>query len=235
MTAITLTQSISFDGLNDYATAGTHITLRPSSAFTLAAWYFTTETGNRALISWARSTAPWYSLYLGIDSSIFNNGSALQYSVLSGAAIPASWTHAAATWDGSVHRYYRDGVLHGSSPASGPIAYGITECLVGNWWSGSPTDFSNFSGLITDPRIYGRALSLSEIRQICSGIEPDTTARLGYWPLTEPSGAFANSGSAASSSLSLMNGAGRNASLPTFLSFSGNSRRRRQSVSGGVL
>lgn len=216
MTAITLTRSILYDGINDYASAGNNSSLRPTSAFTLACWYYTSEAAGKRLIEFPRAAAaPWDSLYLATGWGSFYNGTTT-YSTPSGSHNTNQWCHAAVTYDGTTLKFYYNGRLNQSIAATGSVSYVTDACTIGNWASTSPTDISNFNGKLTDPRIYGRALSLTEIQQICMGTEPDTTALLGYWSLTEASGTFANSGTATSSSLTLANGAVRDTSLPTF-------------------
>jgi len=153
---VTLIRSLFFDGSNDYADAGIDVSLRPSSAFTLACWYYTSETGNKALISWPRSASPWYSLYLGTDRCTFTVG-AVVHSV-STATIQNKWTHLAATYDGNTLSLYMNGRLVRTTAVTGNVSYENQRCTIGNWWQTSPGDPSNFFGYITDPRIYGRAL-----------------------------------------------------------------------------
>ena len=71
-----------------------------------------------------------------------------------------TWTHLAATFDGTTYRFYIDGVLHGSATGSlGPP--NSAPLTIGN--SGT---CNSFGGLIDEPSIYNRALTQAEIQAI---------------------------------------------------------------------
>ena len=70
-----------------------------------------------------------------------------------------TWTHLAATYDGSVLALYRDGSLVSSTLASGALMTSTGALKIGgnSIWS------EPFAGLIDDLRVYSRALTASEI------------------------------------------------------------------------
>ena|SRR3990167_6699044 len=74
-----------------------------------------------------------------------------------------TWYHIAATWDGTNVVFYLNGLNIGSSssvaPSSGSNAVSIGEDTRG-------ADLQVMNGLIDDVRIYNRALSASEMRQL---------------------------------------------------------------------
>jgi hypothetical protein len=79
----------------------------------------------------------------------------------SSTAIPSgTWTHLAATYDGSVINLYADGSLLVSAPASGSITSSTGALRIG----GNAVWNEWFAGLIDEVRIYNRALTAAEIQ-----------------------------------------------------------------------
>ena len=75
------------------------------------------------------------------------------------ALVPNTWTHVAATYNGTQIQLYINGGLVSSTPATGAIQTTTTPLRIGgNTYS---TEF--FQGLIDEVRIYNRALSAAEI------------------------------------------------------------------------
>ena len=73
------------------------------------------------------------------------------------------WNHLVGTYDGTTLRIYVDGVLAGSTVAVGTIDATTLDSLIGVHNS-LATNF--FNGLLDDVRIYNRALSNDEIKQL---------------------------------------------------------------------
>ncbi len=73
--------------------------------------------------------------------------------------VPGVWQHVAATYDGSVARFYIDGVLVASQTVS--VDIGSTRVWRIGAYRSSPTGF--FDGAIDDVRIYDRALPTAEV------------------------------------------------------------------------
>jgi len=73
------------------------------------------------------------------------------------------WHHVAGSFDGTNINVYLDGVLDASATTTEPIGTNTESLLIGN----NPYDLVRYwDGLIDDVRIYGRALSQSEIRDL---------------------------------------------------------------------
>ena len=89
-------------------------------------------------------------------------------------ALPAgTWSHLAATYDGSQLRLYVNGTQVAQTAASGSIATSTAPLRIG----GNAVWGEWFSGWIDEVRVYGRALSAAEIQDdMNTSVVPDTTA-----------------------------------------------------------
>lgn len=82
--------------------------------------------------------------------------------------VPDTWYHLAATYDGAQWLLYVDGSPDGSRAETGTLSPSNSELVIGDYTSvGSGYAYD---GSIDDLRIYGRALSPSEIRQLYTGL-----------------------------------------------------------------
>ena len=105
-------------------------------------------------------------------------GSSLS-SYLDSGQSPATgqWQHLAATYDGTVARYYVDGVEVAARATSGSV--GTSNVWRIGAYGGTPGGF--FDGLVDDVRIYNRALSAGEVQfdrdhgVVPPATPPDTT------------------------------------------------------------
>ena len=89
------------------------------------------------------------------------------------------WHHAAGTYDGSTVKIYSDGYLVDSIATTGPIGKGSNPLIFGGMSDGSGGMTAGFEGWLDDVRIYDRALTAEEIREIVIFPEPGTIALLG--------------------------------------------------------
>jgi hypothetical protein len=71
-----------------------------------------------------------------------------------------TWTHLAATYDGTTVRLYVNGTLAGSAPRSGPLASSTHPLEIG----GDSLYGQYFTGLIDDVRVYNVALTATQIQ-----------------------------------------------------------------------
>ena len=114
---------------------------------------------------WVDHVAGRYRLTLGANSANY----------LDSGRTPAvgQWQHVAATYDGSVARFYVDGVQTASTTFTGNVGNSDTW-RIGAYGS-TPGGF--FDGLVDNVRIYDRALSAAEIgADMNAAIQPEQTA-----------------------------------------------------------
>jgi hypothetical protein len=118
-----------------------------------------------------------YAIYSGFDGGVtFYTFDGSSYSLASGAGTgvcDGAWHHVAGTFDGSVMRFYLDGVEVGPSTAAGPIAYPLPSneaFYIGNFRG---TCDKPFTGAIDDVRVWSRALGPDEILEHAN--EPPST------------------------------------------------------------
>ena len=83
----------------------------------------------------------------------------------SGNVFEGEWVHAAAVYDGSQMRLYKDGVLVGTTTKSGSITQNDSVPV---WIGGNPEVATSmpWDGVIDDVRIYSEALTAAEIRAL---------------------------------------------------------------------
>jgi hypothetical protein len=78
--------------------------------------------------------------------------------------LDGNFHHLAATWDGSVTRFYVDAVLVGSAPNSTPANNNRAVNIGFSWGGGTPRRF--FRGTADELRVFNRALSQPQIQAI---------------------------------------------------------------------
>ncbi|MEN3358138.1 MAG: hypothetical protein V7637_2120 [Mycobacteriales bacterium] len=156
--------ALSFDGHSGTVTVPDAADLRLAGAFTVEAWVRPTSvTGRRTVIFKERADGIAYALYAGS-----NNSHPQGYAYLGGAEravtgpaeLPLNtWTHLAASYDGSTMRLYRNGVEVATHAAAGaiPPRAGPLEIGANALWA------EPFAGRLDEIRVYNRALSRTEI------------------------------------------------------------------------
>ena len=178
-------QSLIFDGVDDYVKLPDSASLEPSS-LTISAWIKRNgplATNQRPIVS-----LHFNDVYLYIANSV--NG--LLYcgmnglSTLTGTSVtPDVWHHVAVTYNGSLATLYLDGVSVDTK--SGTLVWegGTHYPRIGSEDSG--TYF--FGGNIDDVRIYNKALSSTDIRQLYNSSTNKISA-----VATKPSGSSLTNG-----------------------------------------
>ena len=159
-------QALSFDGVNDWVTVNDAGSLDLTGGMTLEAWINPVALGGwqSAIIKQGNSGSLVYALYandnvplrpsvtLGIGTDINAPGV--------GPLPLNTWTHVAATYNGSVVRLYINGTLVNSVAAGGnlPVSAGPLRIGGNSIWG------EYVHGAIDEVRIYNRALNAEEIQ-----------------------------------------------------------------------
>jgi len=166
----------SFDGATNYIQVPSSPSLEIQDAITLSAWVYHLSNStpqhivNMSALSTGYRLASWWANPAGNSLEIYDLNQ-LQNIVDDGRQpYIGVWTHVAATWDGSVMRVYRDGVLGGSTVFTGNISVANNDLYIGVL---NPIPWpiqGYFHGYMDEVRVYNRALSESEIDQLMATI-----------------------------------------------------------------
>lgn len=159
-------RALRFNGKGDWVTIDDSASLDLTKGMTLEAWvYPTVRMTNRAtVVLKERSGGLAYSLHAnsarGNPSSTINTEGANK-ELSAGAQLPVNtWTHLAATYDGSSQRLYVNGELAGTRPQAGSISTSRGKLRIGG---NSISGDEYFTGYIDEVRVYNRALTQAEI------------------------------------------------------------------------
>jgi hypothetical protein len=159
-------RALSFDGTNDRVNIADSSSLDLTNGMTLEAWVRPSSLGGwDTVILKEQPGSLIYALYANtgpgpasgeIDTT---GGYFPQYAT--GALALNTWSHLAATYDGTTLRLYINGIEVGSQPVSGSLHTSSGSLRIG----GNAVWGEYFAGLIDEIRIYNRALSQTEIQQ----------------------------------------------------------------------
>jgi hypothetical protein len=161
-------QALKFDGTDDLVLLGTQASLFPTSAITMSAWVKPNQdTGTFTIISNEDSAGTTGTIMRvqtagQIRCTISNTASTFGSSIVSG-----KWSHVACVYDGANIITYIDGVSVGSASLTGSITYANSNTepwRIGR--RGSDAFPLHYDGSIDEVRIYNRALTASEMKQL---------------------------------------------------------------------
>jgi fibronectin type 3 domain-containing protein len=184
--------ALSFDGSNDSVTVPDAPALDLTNGMTLEAWVRPTALGStwRTVVFKEQPNYYAYALYASTDTirpSANGFVAGADHDQRGGASLPVNtWSHLAATFDGSTLRLFVDGVPAGSQAAAGSLATSTGPLRFG----GNGIWGEYFQGLIDEVRVYNRALTQAEIQTDMSRSvgTPDTTAPSAPGTLTASGG-----------------------------------------------
>jgi len=141
--------------------------LSATTTFSFAAWLKPSLTGTRAIMT-RNSATHQFDIQFSSGDNLYvrqYNG----FAISSVAAVHAGvWTHAVITYDGSnnVMTFYINGAFVERDSLGGALLVEHNPIKIGA--DTGQQDFLPFSGLMDDVRIYNRALSASEVRELYS-------------------------------------------------------------------
>ena len=158
-------KALSFDGVDDWVTVNDSASLDLTTGMTLEAWVYPTVdmTQWATVILKEQPGGALYELYANSDQSqpLTSVTVGRRYRVLPGGPwlLANTWTHLAATYDGTTQRLYVNGTQVAQRAQTGPIEVSSDPLRLGG--NGIWGDF--FKGHIDEVRVYERALSAAEI------------------------------------------------------------------------
>ena len=151
-------------GTNGLVTVNDSASLELTSGMTVEAWVFPTAAGGwRSVIFKPLGTS---GLSYVLQASSYSGNvpsfglSISPVNVMASSALPLNtWSHLAATYDGTTMRLYINGTEVANQAQTGVIATSSDALMIGGNLSGE-----NFVGTIDEVRIYSRPLTASEIQ-----------------------------------------------------------------------
>ena len=169
--------TLSFNGTNAWVTVPDAATLDLTTGMTVEAWVKPGVTGNwRTAVVKEQPGNLVYGIYANTsanrpEAEVFVGGATR--SIVGPSALPTgSWSHLAATYDGTTLRLYVDGAEVAQLAVSGSILTSNSPVRIG----GNGVWPEWFNGSIDEVRIYNRGLSPAEIQaDMARSVTPDTT------------------------------------------------------------
>jgi len=174
-----------FDGENDLINIPDNY---DNSEVTLSAWFYTdvADITDQAIINTYANTASGWGIKLKLgDIHIYDDLAGVDGTLYSTNYETGRWNHVVATLDSNKeNKLYLNGTLIGSGIYSSQDFSTITGGLyIGHRRSDLPNQWM-FNGKIDETRIYNRALSPSEVKQLYQW----APGPVGYWDFEEGSG-----------------------------------------------
>lgn len=181
--------SRSFNGTTDLITVAANARINDLSPLTILCWQRPVNTGEVAgrYIDKGGNTA-WFIVTGGHDFRVLFSGNDVLRTTQSSQNPANTWTHLAATWDGSTNgtgiRLYANGVEVTSYSATGNAtgsrdSDAAADLIIGNNAAASRT----YNGRISHLQIYNRELSAGEITTLMHKPGKILSGCVGYWPL----------------------------------------------------
>jgi hypothetical protein len=157
--------ALSFDGVSNWVTVPDADSLDLTTGMTMEAWVKPTAIGTawRSVMLKEQPASLIYALYAGDSSGRAATDVFTTSDIgLRGTAKTAlsTWTHLAATYDGTTLRLYVNGVQATTKAISGSIRASTGALRIG----GNSVWGEWFAGLIDEVRLYNRALTATEIQ-----------------------------------------------------------------------
>jgi hypothetical protein len=162
--------ALTFDGANDWVTVADANDLDFTTAMTLEAWVYPTESGGgswRNVLIKERPSGEVYNLYSNADANtpvayvVRSTAPGTPLDVSGTSQLPLNaWSHLAVTYDNATLRLFVNGVEVGTRAVAGPLLTSTGVLRIG----GNSKWGEYFAGRIDEVRIYNRALTAAEIQ-----------------------------------------------------------------------
>ena len=155
--------SLSFDGVDDYATTGNILVPTSSSSYTVSVWCYRNRNnvGYEELLSQWTSANVNQSFFFGFDNSYVRFTDNWNNIVVSGAGNTGVWMNLVGVYTTSNAYIFLNGNLS-ATRGSGFSYYGTGAFVMGRQ---GELDSEYFSGNIAQVSIYNRALTAQEVLQ----------------------------------------------------------------------
>jgi len=167
--------ALDFDGNNDYVETVGNIPNLPMGDHTITLWAKIDNTSSSSVIIWAGDATKWWCLSYASSASLYYahwDDDVIQ-TVVNSNEPPSvgEWTHIVMKRDGNEYSLFIDGFKQSDTEFVNNNFQGLGNILIGHGGS------YYFNGTIDDVRIYDRALSGEEIRQLyLDGLDADFAA-----------------------------------------------------------
>lgn len=163
-------QALSFNGNNSYVHVPSSSSISLGSALTVSAWInpidFNVVGGvSPRVVSKVDDSSNSYQLILSgatIFVEVQKSGVTTGLDTLS-SITPGKWWHVVATWDGTNYVIYLNGAAQSSISENDATFTTETDMRIG---ARESTQHGNFHGTMDDVRIYNRALTAGEVKQL---------------------------------------------------------------------
>ena len=183
--------SLSFDGSNDYVDLSSMVAPGGDSPRTLTAWIKPNSvSGYTTIAGWGNDS------YHQLFNISLNNGNLFWHGYSNdwgGSTImnPDTWYHIVATYDGTTQKLYVNGNLDGSYVPSYDLMTGTGNVVIGKF--PDALNIRYFDGIIDDVSIWNTSLTQEQIQSNMSTAPTGSeTGLVGYWNLNEGSGTTVN-------------------------------------------
>ncbi len=175
-------RAVSFDGVDDMVQIPDRANLHFTNAMTMSAWVKRTSATGFIAGKWASPNS--YQLTLNAGKPVFSltfagGASGTLVSVTGPTALSTTaYSHVAGVYDGATMRLYVNGTQVASVARTGTLLSSSAPIRVGKVPSGSA-----FQGSVDELRLYGVALSATQVGRLASGLPHRRIRAVAFDPL----------------------------------------------------
>nr|NQU94482.1 T9SS type A sorting domain-containing protein [Bacteroidota bacterium] len=162
-------QYLHFDKVDDnaYLTEGGQYIVN-KTAFSMTGWFYTDElTYGQGMMGFRDGSSGFYMIQLSngiIECRLAGTNGLFEYVAPANTVVPQVWQHYAWVYDGSSVLLYVNGILAGSSPASGTLTNASMPFAIG--LSTLPGFNFYFGGRVDEVSVWDKGLSASEVMDL---------------------------------------------------------------------